>query len=855
MQMNEQLNELLPLVSKPGRYLGDEVNAVKKDLDKVALKVALAFPDLYEIGISNLGLQILYSILNDRDDIASERVYAPWDDMERLLREREIPLCSLESSLPLHNFDIIGFSLQHELAYTNLLNMLDLGKIPLLSSSRQNNDTLVIAGGPAAFNPEPMADFIDAFLLGDGEEALVEICDLFLQWKKEKGDRKELLTALSSIEGVYVPALYSFDFTNTGKIEAIKGPGDNEKKTKRRVLTDLNDAPYPENFIVPNIKPVHDRIPLEVTRGCSRFCRFCQAAFIYLPTRERSPEKILSIGQKALKNTGIDEVALLSLSTGDYSCLEALLPELIDEYGHSHTKLSFPSLRVDTMTPGIMAEMKKAKSNSFTIAPEAGSQRLRDLVNKCITEEQILNTTAEIAKAGCQSIKLYYMIGLPTETKEDLDEIIHLSRAILKVGKKEGKISKITINISNFVPKSHTPFQWARQDSLEEFKEKLNYLKRTVKDRQISLKWQAPEMSILEGVFSRGDRRLGKAILAAFEQGARFDGWGEKMNYTLWEEAFNKCALSVESYLQKRKEDAILPWDLIDIGIDKSFLLKELEKSALGEETEDCRYTNCFACGVCDHKQIKIESFKNTQIPHHESKDELYIPLRKKIRVKYAKKDRARFLGHIDTMEKIIRMLRRTAFPLRYSQGFKPAPKVSFSSPIPLGTESLSEYFEFEIEKDISPENILDAMKILSPPNIDILEVTAIQQKEPSLSDAVAEEIYCITVPEEVISGTALAELTESFLKSTQWPTIKKTKKGERTVDLKEIIKSIAIKSICEVEMVLCAKGGRKIKAEDATASIFKLRDSEKKMLRILKTDTIFTESFLSQGHKKVAQA
>ena len=448
--------------------MGDEINSIKKNLDEVNVKIALAFPDLYEIGISNLGLQILYKVLNDREDIAAERVYAPWEDMEKLLREKDLPLYSLESFIPLVDFDIVGFSLQHELVYTNLLNMLELGKIPLLSSQREDSHPLIIAGGPTAFNPEPVADFVDAFLIGDGEDGVIEICDIYEEWKKGDGKRKDLLKSLASIEGVYVPSLFSFQFYDNGKIKEIISDENPEEKVKRRLLTELDSAPYPTKFIVPNIQPVHHRIPLEVARGCSRFCRFCQAGYIYLPVRERSPQKIRDAGAKALKETGIDEVALLSLSTGDYSCLEMLLPHLVEEYNQSRTKISFPSLRVDTMTPAIMAEMKKAKLKSFTIAPEAGSQRLRDMVNKCVSEDQILETTREIAKAGCQSIKLYFMIGLPTETKEDLDEIITLSRAILKVGKKEGRISKITINLSTFVPKAHTPFQWVRQNSLEE---------------------------------------------------------------------------------------------------------------------------------------------------------------------------------------------------------------------------------------------------------------------------------------------------------------------------------------------------------------------------------------------------
>ncbi|MBE9537061.1 MAG: TIGR03960 family B12-binding radical SAM protein [Proteobacteria bacterium] len=841
--MSENINALLPFVEKPGRYIGGEVNSIIKNNAEVELRIALAFPDLYEIGTSNLGLQILYNILNSETNIAAERIYAPWTDMEAQLRENSIPLTSLETGTPLSEFDIIGFTLQHELSYTNLLNMLELGGIPLLASERGDNDPIIMAGGPSASNPEPMADFIDIFFIGDGEEGLPDVAEKYMQWKKSgKTDksRKDLLESLSEVEGVYVPSFFRFNFDAKGKIEAIDPLYPPHKGVNRRILTDLDNAPYPTHFIVPNIRPVHDRAPLEVARGCSRFCRFCQAGYTYLPVRERSAEKVREMGDKAIAATGFDEVALLSLSTGDYSCIETLLPDLTARYSKNHTKLSFPSLRVDTLTQSTLSEMKKGRSNSFTIAPEAGSQRLRDLINKTFTEEQVIETAEEISRAGCQAVKLYFMIGLPTETEEDLDEILRLAEDILKAGRKTGKLRKLTVNISTFVPKPHTPFQWERQLTLEETRGKLKYLKNNIKNRAISLRWQEPVMSILEGVFSRGDRRLGKAILCAYKKGARFDSWTEKINFTLWQEVFKDEGIIIEDYLGERSKDAILPWAKVNIGVTREFFLKELEKAHEGALTMDCRYKNCSACGVCDHKVVKIENFIGRSLPEAPHRKQDIPKPHSRFRIRYGKSGNKRFLGHIDTMHEITRMVRRANIPTAYTEGFRPSPKISFSSPIPLGTESLSEYFDIEIEEIMQADLLMPQLKTVAPAGIDIMEVSPIMINEPSLTKAAREERYRVRVQEEGISKEDIVSSIQQFHSQEKWPILKNTKKGKKELDLKKEILAIAVDKMGEISLSISTKEARRVRAEDAVANILKLDDNQKKRLSVLKVETVF---------------
>ncbi len=571
------LKSFLPQASKPTRYINREINAVHKDAAKVNTKVALIFPDVYELGMSNLGLQILYHILNARDDILAERCYAPWVDMEAILRQHNSPLRSLESSRPLLDFDIMGFSLPYEMCYTNILNILDLAHIPLLAAERDEHFPLIIGGGAAVYNPEPLADFFDFFLLGDGEEAILEIVDVFEQWKAGGGDKQSLLESLARIHGGYVPALFEPKYNRSGEISGITPLLSGYTQVRRRVLADLDQAPYPTRPIVPYMGILHDRINIEIARGCSRGCRFCQAGITYRPVRERHPRQIGCLLSESLAASGYDEVSFSSLSTGDYSCWPQLL-KLMRKHAPEHVSFSLPSLRPGTLSPEMIDQVSQGRKTGFTIAPEAGTPRLRSVINKGISHEDIMDTVRAVFKAGWSKLKLYFMIGLPTEEQADLDGIVATVEEIHRIAKQvpHKHPQKLNIGISFFVPKPHTPFQWWPQDSLDTMRSKQNYLKKRLRRRSFNLKWQQPEVSYIEGLLTRGDRKLGKLLLLAWQNGARFDGWLEHFDLSNWKTAIADCAIKPEFYLTRsRGLQEKLPWEHLHTGVTREFLLSE----------------------------------------------------------------------------------------------------------------------------------------------------------------------------------------------------------------------------------------------------------------------------------------
>ena len=533
----DSLDDILPFVEKPSRYLGSEINIVRKDLDRVKLRFALAFPDLYEIGTSHFGMQILYHILNADPDIAAERVFAPGVDMETLLRKTGRPLFSLESREPIRRFDIIGFSLLYELNYTNILTILDLAKIPFLATERSLTHPLIIAGGPCTCNPEPIADFFDALVVGDGENVVLEMAGAWLRWKKDtQADKESLLKRWSQIEGVYIPSFFKFRIDDRG-IQTVIPRYSDYTKVRRAIVPDLDKIPFPEKPIIPFGKPVHDRLRLEVSRGCTRGCRFCQAGMIYRPVRERSPENLLSLSASSIAATGYEDISLLSLSTGDYGCIIPLMERLMTRFESDNVAVSLPSLRAGTLTPELMKLIKKVRKTGFTIAPEAGSQRLRDVINKNISEKEIIDTVKDAFNLGWQVIKLYFMIGLPTETEDDLEALVDLVKKLRKIKGPHGRRGKINVSVATFIPKSHTPFQWAGQISLAESRSKINRLHDQLRLPGIQFKWQNPEVSQLEGLWARGDRRLSRLLITAYKKGCRFDGWSDKFHYRLWQEA------------------------------------------------------------------------------------------------------------------------------------------------------------------------------------------------------------------------------------------------------------------------------------------------------------------------------
>ena len=601
-QYSNLLERLLDRVQKPSRYTGGEWNSINKDWEKTDVKVAFAFPDVYEVGMSHLGLQILYHTINRRNDSLMERVFAPWQDMEQQMRDHGLPLLALESRQPVSNFDIVAFTLQYEMSFSNILNMLDLAGIPLRSAHREREHPLVIAGGPCAFNPEPMADFIDAFAIGEGENLFHDIIDVYKANRDQK--RSHLLRQLADIEGVYVPSFYQVHYQDNGKIKSIIPLVEGvSTKISKRIVTDFDFTDFPLRPIVPSMGVVHDRIMLEIMRGCTRGCRFCQAGSIYRPVREKSPETLIEQSDQLVKNTGHDEISLVSLSSADYAGLNPLVKGLLDRMECQGVGVSLPSLRVDAFSVDLAKEIQRVRRSSLTFAPEAGTQRLRDVINKGVTENDLSEAVSSAFSAGWQAVKLYFMMGLPTETQEDLDGIVMLTRMVLKKGEEAGVNRgrlKVTVSVSSFVPKSHTPFQWEPMNTREEIREKQKCLKTLFKDKRISFKWHDPEVSFLEAVLARGDRRISAILERAWQLGCRFDGWSECFDFQKWQKAFEDTGIDPEWYAYQRYDyDDVLPWDMIDSGMSKDYLVREHKRAMQELTTPDCRGGRCPACGVC----------------------------------------------------------------------------------------------------------------------------------------------------------------------------------------------------------------------------------------------------------------
>jgi radical SAM family uncharacterized protein len=594
-------NDILHQVTRPARYTGGEWNSIIKDWESAGIKVALAYPDLYEIGMSNMALPILYDLLNCQPDVLAERVYAPWADMEAALRKAGIPLLSLESKRPLNDFDIIGFSLGYELTYTNVLNMLDLAQIPVLSSQRNDSHPVIVAGGTCALNPEPMSDFIDLFVIGDGEEVLLELLDSFRDWKRQGVSKDQLFRQVAAIPGIYVPSLYQVEYQADGLIKSITSAvADASPTIERRIVTEL---PYPVTKpVVPYLEVVHDRGAVEIQRGCSRGCRFCQAGTIYRPVRERPPEEVMQAVGEIAANCGYDEVSLVSLSTSDYAGIDELVAGLSRRY--PNLALSLPSLRLDGSSVKLVDSLPSRRKTGLTFAPEAGSERLRRIINKNVSEDELLGTAAAAFARGWTGLKLYFMLGLPGETVDDVEEIARLIVKVSMLGSKaKGKRPQVRVSLSTFVPKPHTPFQWAAQVSETEINAKQELLKQRLPRRGIRLSWQDSRVSQLEAALSRGDRRLGRVIYRAWQLGSTFDAWDECFDYANWMRAFDESGLEPDFYTRRERSlDELLPWAHIDAGVTSAFLKREYQRAMAGKETPDCRSQTCSACGL-EHRQ------------------------------------------------------------------------------------------------------------------------------------------------------------------------------------------------------------------------------------------------------------
>ncbi len=609
-------NEILMQVEKPARYIGNEINAVQKNPNDVSIRFAMCFPDVYEIGMSHLGMQILYDLFNRREDTWCERVYSPWIDLDKIMREEKIPLFALESQDPLKDFDFLGITVQYEMCYTNILQILDLSQIPLYARDRREEDPIVIGGGPCVYNPEPIAEFFDLFYIGEGEVQYDELLDAYKEHKAVGGSRLEFLEKAAQISGIYVPLFYDVTYDDSGILKSFTTNNSNApEKVRKQVVQDMSAVIYPEKPVVPFIKVTQDRVVLEIQRGCIRGCRFCQAGMIYRPTREKDLEVLKEYAYKMLKNTGHDEISLSSLSSSDYSCLQELVYFLIDSFREKSINISLPSLRIDAFSLDVMSKVQDVRKGSLTFAPEAGTQRMRNVINKGLTEEMILHGSGQAFEGGWQKVKLYFMLGLPTETEEDVKGIARLSEKVarryyeLPKEERNGKC-QITASTSFFIPKPFTPFQWATMCTSEEYIEKAKIVQQEMKEqlnrKSLKYQWHEADVTVMEGVFARGDRRVSEVIMAAYRAGCLYDAWSEFFRNDLWLKAFEDCGLEIEFYnLRQRDLDEVLPWDFIDIGVTKTYLQEEWKRAEKGEVTQNCKEAcnycgaNVFEGGIC----------------------------------------------------------------------------------------------------------------------------------------------------------------------------------------------------------------------------------------------------------------
>jgi len=770
-------------VAKPARYLGGEPLSVHKRPEDVDARVVLAFPDVYEIGMSHLGTKILYSALNAHPRIAAERAFAPWTDMEALLRERAQPLVSLESSTPLGDFDVIGISLQYELTFTNALTLLDLGGLPLRAAERGPGDPLVLGGGPTATHPEPMAPFFDAFFVGEAERELPELVLAWAAMRREGRARLDALADLAARFPVYVPALYETEVDALTGMVVVGTPRDRRAPARvtRAVVAELDEFPFPTDSPVPFAEAVFDRAAIEIARGCTEGCRFCQAGMIYRPVRERSPASIVDSVLEGIARGGYDEVSLTSLSTADYSCVAPLVGRVMEELRARKVSLSVSSLRAYGLDDAILDELARLRISGLTLAPEAGTQRMRDVINKNISDEHVEDSAHRLFARGFNKLKLYFMIGLPSERDEDVRAIADLGRRTLGQGRRlVGRRAQVTVSVSSHVPKPHTPFQWFAQDAPEEIRRKQALLAAAVGRGALRLKCHNWRVTFLEGVLARGDRCLADAIEGAWRGGARFDGWDEELDLETWERAFADAGVEPYRYLAARPEDARLPWDHIDVGVDRAFLVKEHRKagkervsppcgktagrlvhpSSVAEAEADERPLVCYQCGVaCDLDAMRagrIDALRSlgaleprARISEAGAESAEERPPRRRpgssfpdrphtmYRVRYTKLGRAAYLGHLDTARALARAFRRAGLTLAYTHGFHPKPRMQFTPPLALGAQGLAEYADVGFEGEWDADELRDRLRTASPPGNRITGVWTLPEHSPSLGKLV----------------------------------------------------------------------------------------------------------------------
>jgi radical SAM family uncharacterized protein/radical SAM-linked protein len=855
VNLNAALDEILPLVEKPSRYLGTEVNSVHKDPAQVEVRIALAFPDLYGLGLGNLGVHILYAVVNQLPWAWCERAYAPAPDLERELRARNLPLFALESHDALSVLDGVGFTLQSELTFTNILNIMDLGGIPLRTADRTDDHPLTFAGGPAVFNPEPLAPFMDFFVIGDGEDAIVEVVHLLRRLRGRT--RAEKLRALSMLQGVYVPALYPMETLPDGRIL----PPVDAPKVVKRIVRDLNGATFPVDYIVPFTEQVHDRISLEVLRGCTQGCRFCQAGMTTRPVRERTLEKVDELLDRTLATTGYDEVSLVSLSTCDHSRVKQLVENTAKKARQKRFAVSLPSLRLDSYSVELSDMTATERRTGITFAPEAASPRLRAVINKWIPDEDLLSMSRAAFEKGWDHVKLYFMIGLPTERDDDIEAIADLCLRTVRHGKEANGKAKVNLGVSTFVPKPFTPFQWAAQIPLRETQRRQDVLERGLrKHPAIKFGRHDPEETFLEGLVSRADRRAADLIEAAFRKGCRFDAWREHLRFDLWMEAVAEVGYDVEDALRERDLDERLPWDHIDVMIPKAWFQDDWKRATELKHAQDCRHKRCNHCGVIDvERELCAHMLRNQIDGRKEEKKWVREDLPKppepppaqRLWFRVARTGQGRFLAHLEVMNAWIRALRRAEAPLAYSQGFHPHPKVAFAAATPQGQESVGDYMDVTLVERVDPATLLARLNATLPEAFAVLGVQEVAINAPSLMSVGEGAVFTVFLPHEsaesVEAAVAALLAADCLSIDREGKTRDRArgghgKHGKRaritsSLDIRPMIRSLRVRAgeVPAVEMTLVPHEGKPGKVKE----VLELLTENPERARILKRDTL----------------